>query len=291
MNKPIVIVAAMLLAIGMASCGNSNEKVLEIIAERDSLRKMSETQSAELGNYVQMVEVFNSTLDSIAMQEGLIFVGTGETPVTKEDVRYNLTRFETILRKQEAKIRDLEARLASDNDSTNQALQLVSHLKKHIGIKNRQIAELKSELEKKNVTISELQQLTESQRVKIESQTVTINELSNRTRRQGEALARQDAMLNNGYVLIGSKSDLKRKGITKRGKLVANAVLDRTKFYQVDIRKWQEISFTAKRPRILTNMPASSYELTTTGDRNFTLRIINPADFWRISSYLVIQTD
>ncbi len=291
MNKPIVIVAAMLLAIGMASCGNSNEKVLEIIAERDSLRKMSETQSAELGNYVQMVEVFNSTLDSIAMQEGLIFVGTGETPVTKEDVRYNLTRFETILRKQEAKIRDLEARLASDNDSTNQALQLVSHLKKQIGIKNRQIAELKSELEKKNVTISELQQLTESQRVKIESQTVTINELSNRTRRQGEALARQDAMLNNGYVLIGSKSDLKRKGITKRGKLVANAVLDRTKFYQVDIRKWQEISFTAKRPRILTNMPASSYELTTTGDRNFTLRIINPADFWRISSYLVIQTD
>lgn len=281
----------MLLAIGMASCGNSNDKVLEIIAERDSLRKMSETQSAELSNYVQMVEVFNSTLDSIATQEGLIFVGNGETPVTKEDVRYNLTRFETILRKQEAKIRDLEARLASDNDSTNQALQLVSHLKRQLGIKNRQIAELKSELEKKNVTISELQQLTESQRVKIESQTVTINELSNRTRRQGEALARQDAMLNNGYVLIGSKSDLKRKGITKRGKLVANAVLDRTKFYQVDIRKWQEISFTAKRPRILTNMPASSYELTTTGDRNFTLRIINPADFWRISSYLVIQTD
>lgn len=291
MNKSIVIVAAMLLAIGMASCGNSNDKVLEIIAERDSLRKMSETQSAELSNYVQMVEVFNSTLDSIATQEGLIFVGNGETPVTKEDVRYNLTRFETILRKQEAKIRDLEARLASDNDSTNQALQLVSHLKRQLGIKNRQIAELKSELEKKNVTISELQQLTESQRVKIESQTVTINELSNRTHRQGEALARQDAMLNNGYVLIGSKSDLKRKGITKRGKLVANAVLDRTKFYQVDIRKWQEISFTAKRPRILTNMPASSYELTTTGDRNFTLRIINPADFWRISSYLVIQTD
>ena len=92
-------------------------------------------------------------------------------------------------------------------------------------------------------------------------------------------------------MLIGSKDDLNRKGVTKKGKIVPDAVLDRTKFATVDIRKWREVSFQAKRPRILTNMPASSYQLTTDGYGNFTLIVDNPSDFWRISSYLVIQTD
>ena len=193
-------------------------------------------------------------------------------------------RFETILQEQTGKIRRLEAQLAASQDENSQSLQLIAHLKRTIEDKNARIAQLQSELEKKDVDIAQL-------RGQVETQTATINELNVRTKRQGEALARQDAMLNNGYVLIGSKKDLKRKGITRRGKLVANAILDRSKFYQVDIRKWTEISFQAKRPKILTNMPSSSYELTTTGKGDFTLRVKNPSDFWRVSNYLVIQTD
>lgn len=131
----------------------------------------------------------------------------------------------------------------------------------------------------------------ESQQYTIDSQAVTINELNKRTQKQSEALARQDVILNNGYVLIGSKEDLKRKGVLKKGKIVSEAILDRSKFAQIDIRTWREVTFSAKRPRILTNIPTSSYELTTTGDKNYTLYIINPSDFWRITSYLVIQTD
>ena len=168
---------------------------------------------------------------------------------------------------------------------------MISHLKEQLNTKNIQIAQLKEELEKKNVDIARLQEQVESQRLTINTQTATINELNQRTQRQGEALARQDAILNNGYVLIGSRDDLKRKGILKKGKIVADAALDRSKFAKVDIREWREVSFTAKRPRILTNMPASSYEITTTGNRNFTLTVKNPSDFWRISTYLVIQTD
>ena len=84
---------------------------------------------------------------------------------------------------------------------------------------------------------------------------------------------------------------MKRKGIVKGGKLVSDAALDRTKFAKVDIRHWEEVTFSAKRPLILTNMPASSYELTTNGKGDFTLHVLNPSDFWRISNYLVIQTD
>lgn len=276
----------------ICSCGNSGSKVMKLVEERDSLRQINREQGESLDRYSKTIEILNETLDSIAYQENMIFFNNNEElPITKENVKHNLMRFEALLKKQNDKIRQLENQLSESNDSNAQSLNLISHLKEQLNAKNIQIAQLKEELEKKNVDITRLQEQVESQRLTINTQTVTISELNRRTQRQGEALARQDAILNNGYVLIGSKDDLKRKGILKKGKIVADAALDRSKFAKVDIREWREISFTAKRPRILTNMPSSSYEITTTGNRNFTLTVKNPSDFWRISTYLVIQTD
>lgn len=276
----------------VCSCGNSGSEVMKLGEERDSLRQINREQIERLDSYSKTIETLNETLDSIAYQENMIFFNNnGEMPITKENVKHNLMRFEALLKKQGDKIRQLEKQLSESNDSNTKSLSLISHLKEQLNTKNIQIAQLKEELEKKNVDIVRLQEQVESQRLTINTQTATISELNQRTQRQGEALARQDAILNNGYVLIGSKDDLKRKGILKKGKIVADAALDRSKFAKVDIREWREVSFTAKRPRILTNMPASSYEITTTGNRNFTLTVKNPSDFWRISTYLVIQTD
>jgi len=265
---------------------------MRLEAERDSLRQVSRQQEERLYSYGKTVEILNATLDSIAYQENMLFFnGDDAIPITKEDVKRNLMRFEALLKKQSEKIRQLEAQLAESNDSNAQSLSLISHLKEQLEVKNIQIAQLKEELEKKNVDLKRLQEQVESQRLTINAQSATISELNQRNQKQSEALARQDAILNNGYVLIGSKDDLKRKGILKKGKIVADAALDRSKFAKVDIREWREITFTAKRPKILTSMPSSSYEITTTGNRNFTLTVKNPTDFWSISSYLVIQTD
>lgn len=290
-NKIMIVLSTCFISFFMYSCGNSGHEVMKLVEERDSLRQVNREQVEKLDKYSQTIETLNETLDSIAYQEKMIFLNNGEIPITKENVRHNLMRFETLLKKQGDKIRQLEQQLSESNDANEQSLSLISHLKEQLNTKNIQIAQLKEELEKKNVNIVRLQEQVESQRLTINTQTATISELNQRTQRQGEALAKQDAILNNGYVLIGSKDDLKRKGILKKEKIVADAALDRNKFAKIDIRKWREINFTAKRPRILTNMPPSSYEITTTGNRNFTLTVKNPSDFWRISSYLIIQTD
>lgn len=285
-----------LLALGLVAfvlygCGNSDKDVMKLVEERDSLRQAQKVQTEKIDNYSKTIETLNATLDSIAYQEKMLFRGNKEIPVTKEDVKHNLARFEALLKKQAEKIRLLEKQLAESKDANTNSLRLIAHLKEQLNEKNLRIAQLKDELEKKNVTIAGLQKLADSQKTTINTQSATISELNQRTQRQNEALSRQDAILNNAYVLIGSKDDLKRKGILRKGKIVAEATLDRSKFAKVDIRKWREINFTAKRPRILTSMPSSSYEISTTGNRNFTLTVKNPSDFWRISSYLIIQTD
>jgi chromosome segregation ATPase len=271
--------------------GTSNSEVMRLVEERDSLRQVSKEQYETLNSYGNTIATLNETLDSIAYQENMLFVNVGEIPITKEDVKHNLMRFEALLKKQSKKISQLESQLAESKDANEQSLGLIAHFNEQLAAKNRQILQLKKELENKNVDIARLQEQVASQNLTITTQTATISELNQRTKRQGEALARQDAILNNGYVLIGSKDDLSRKGILKKGKIVADAALDRSKFAQIDIREWREVTFTAKRPRILTNMPASSYEITTTGNHSFTLIVKNPSDFWRISTYLVIQTN
>lgn len=282
-----------LIALLFSGCNNSSSEIVRLIAERDSLRAKTANQIERLNNYEQTVSLLNGTLDSIAYEEKMIFVNTDnlETPVTKDIVKQNLERFELILNRQKDQIQQLEAKLKVANDSANQSLRLISHLKEQISAKDNQIAQLKKEIEKRNVDIARLQEQVESQQFTINSQSVTIDELNKRNQKQNEALAKQDAILNNGYVLIGTKSDLQRKGILKKGRLVADAIMDRSKFWQIDMRKWKEVTFTAKKPRILSNMPSSSYEITTSGDKNFTLHIINPSDFWKITQYLVIQTD
>lgn len=291
MRKTIYFMALAVACTLLFSCGNSNSEIIKLVAERDSLRALSESQTAVLDDYGKTIKVIKTTLDSIAEQENLLFIGTGELPVTKDDVKSNLMRFEAVLKRQHERITRLEEELALNADSLSMAMALLQHFEIQLANKDREIVSLKKELEKRNLDIRELQRHVEEQRGIIDAQNLTIGDLQRRNKRQGEALARQDAILNNGYVLIGSKNDLKRKGIVKGGKLVSDAALDRTKFAKVDIRKWEEVTFSAKRPLILTNMPASSYELTTNGKGEFTLHVLNPSDFWRISNYLVIQTD
>lgn len=291
-HKILLVCFGGIVAMLFSGCsGSSSSDVMRLVEERDSLRQANKEQNEILDGFGKTIATLNETLDSVADQEDRLFVNAGEIPVTKEDVKHNLKRFENLLKKQSEKIKLLESQLAESKDANQQSLALIAHLKEQLEAKNRQIMQLKRELENKNVDIASLHEQVASQELTISTQTAKISELDQRNKRQGEALARQDAMLNNGYVLIGSKDDLTRKGILRKGKIVADAALDRSKFAKIDIRAWREVSFTAKRPRILTNMPASSYEITTTGNNSFTLTVKNPSDFWRISSYLVVQTN
>lgn len=289
---PCFLISIFILVLN-EGCGNSNHDAFSIKEERDSLKAINESQLEQLDIYEEAISLLNFTVDSIAREEKMIFVNAGnvEGPVTKEIVKQNLDRFESLINLQKNRINLLESKIQQRNDSTDKIFSLLALLQSQVKEKDSQISQLKREIEKKNVDISQLQKQIESQKFTIDTQTVKIDELNKRTQKQNEALARQDAILNNGYVLLGTKADLQRKGVLKKGKLVSESMLDRSKFMQVDLRNWKEVTFLAKKPRILSNMPSSSYELTTDGNGNFTLTIINPADFWKITSYLIIQTE
>lgn len=286
-----IVLTAGLLCLGSCSGGDSSKAILQLVAERDSLKAESELQMKKLDVINEMIATINSALDSISAEENMLFISTSsELPMSRNDALRDLERYERVLQHQRQRIEALDRNMKDGGDSTGMH-GMMEIMKQQLAAKDLQIAKLKEELSKKNVDIARLRRQVESQRTQIQEQTETIEQLDRTTKVQEKALVYQDEVINSCYVILGSKKDLERRGIIKKKQMVPESALDKSKFAKVDIRKWREITFEAKKPRILTSMPSGSYTLSTNGNGTFTLRIRNAGEFWSVSNFLVIQTD
>lgn len=284
----IVLLVTALIAAGCGD-GGGGKDVVE--AERDSLKALAESQQQDLAEINGVINVINAAFDSIAIAEGMIFGDNhSEVSPTRKSVLANLEMFEQVLQRQHAKIAELEALVAAGKASESMK-GLVEHMKRQLADKDKQLAALRSELADKNVDISRLRRQVASQRSVMAKQETAIGELGAKNERQATALARQDKELNNGYILIGTKAELKQRGVARRRKIINDGLKDLSKFTKIDIRRTTELTFKAKKPRVLTNMPQSAYTLTETAKRTYTLKITNPTLFWNASRVLVIQTN
>ena len=109
------------------------------------------------------------------------------------------------------------------------------------------------------------------------------------TEKQSETIASQDASLNTVRYCVGTKNDLKEMGILVNGK-VATENYTSDYFRQVDLRKLARIPLYCKKAELLTNHPSSSYRLSPGDDKQLTLEIIDPQNFWSLSKVLVVRT-
>ena len=103
-----------------------------------------------------------------------------------------------------------------------------------------------------------------------------------------EALNVQTNLLNEAYVFIGTKKELKGADLLKRGKLNMSDV-DMSQFTKIDIRQTKQFTIPSKKPEILTQAPANSYTLEKIDKKTSVLTITDPAAFWSVSKILVIR--
>lgn len=285
------IMASVLLAAVFSACGgHESTEVIRVVSERDSLRQVTQMQERRLQQVNDVMTTLGEALDSVQRQENLLFLDpSGEGTASRADALNNLNRFETVLRAQQKHIDDLEKKLADASKEepapalSSQAETLIANMRQQLRQKDEMIAQLRTQLEAKDVDLTRL-------RAVVATQQTQITQLGEANKRYTDALARSSDMANRGFVAMGTKKELEASGIIRKGKIQTRDALDRSKFRQVDIRKFTEITFEAKKPKILTAAPQSTYTLTTDGNGRFTLHITNPSDFWSISNFLVIQT-
>lgn len=280
----------------MMACDSG--KVDQLQKECDSLAKLSSSQALTINEVNGTLGEISMMMDSINMQENALFLTNNdgkEVHNSRERIKGNIKNFEEMLKRQKARIAELEGKLDDSNTETTHLKNIIQLMKSQIEKKDREIQDLRVQLEKSNKSILELRQnvsslnaITQTQRSQIDSQQETIYS-------QEETLSEQDKKLNQGFVLVANKRELKDMGIRSGGNLFKKSKtnlsnLPTGRFREVDIRNFNQLNIKGQKVTLLSPAPASSYSLINEGS-GYRLVINDPVAFWSISNYLVIQAD
>ena len=277
------------MTIIMVSCTSDKNKEIERLnAQVDSLQRANDQNQSSMNDMLSFVNVLADGLDSIAKQENVLFYsnkGPEGIYVDREQLKKNLEMFEQTLLYQRERISSLSDSLKQKGMSVEKMNRLVKYLNSQIDQKDELIASLRSDLNNKNLSIAQLRQ-----RVQLLTENNTI--LSEKVETQKKALVTQSEIINECYVKIRTKKQLTDLGIISGGLLKKTKVntdnIDKSSFMRVDIRSFTEVPINSANPKILTQMPASSYRIEKHGNTS-TLYILDPTAFWSISNFLIIQ--
>lgn len=268
----------------LSSCIQVRRELSDLSVQRDTLQAITERQEAELSELQSYLEIMTRSLDSIAIVEGMLFLPDPErpnAPLSKKQLRVRLERFQELVDRQQAKIKELEDSLDLSNTALSNMKSLISYFRTNIEKKDAEIDNMKKTLLVKEASIK-----------KLESEVSTLQEnvtdLQNVNEQQQVIMDVQDEILNEGYYIVKTRKELLAMGI--RSANISNADLDLSLFTKVDIRKLSGMNINSPRVKIITPMPSESYTLTKNIDGSTLLSILSPADFWQFSNILIIQT-
>lgn len=284
MRKFVISFAAVVVMMTVASCGN---KVGELQQQVDSLQTALLQSEGDYNRLNDYLSVISDGLDSISAQEQGLLIRTPESPLpSREDMKQGLNSLKNTLQEQRERISKLEQEVSKGQGDVKKLKGIIAYMKEQIEAKDAQIADLLEQLETSNMTVAQLTTRVGSLTQQNVMQEVKITE-------QEDVIQVQDQMLNEGYIKIGSKSELKSAGLLsggflKKKKLDATQI-DASMFQKVDIRQVTEIPIPSKGVKVLSAMPADSYRLDENGNST-TLVVTNPGRFWSVTNFLVIQT-
>ena len=289
-------ILVLLAFVSILACKNERVDMAGYMKERDSLIIENQANKAELAELNSIISTVSAGLDSIAIQEGILYSGKTRDGVAlnRNQIIANINSMAEILKRQREKIQSLQDSLAMRSANSNKSSQSIEKLQNVIAFLNKQLAEkdneiqsLRRDVNSKNKDINQLRTSLSDMRNRAEK-------AENRTQVVTQALAKQDEIINECYIKIGTKKQLVASGLLKGGFLQKKKVnyedVDKSKFNAVDIRKFREVTLKSTNPKILTPQPSNrSYHFEENGDGTCTLVITNPTQFWSVSNFLIIQ--
>ena len=274
------------------SCKNEKVDMSKYMSERDSIMKINQQKEQELNELNSILNTVASGLDSIAVQEGILYSNKSKDGIllSKDQIAANLNYMSELLSRQRHKIKALQDSLSSKKGVGGSILKMqkvIEFLNAQLSEKDAMIKTLQADLNNKKNDISQLRSTLVSMKNKSES-------IEKKNAALSKALSTQDEIINECYVKIGTKKQLMASGLLQGGFLKKKKInygeVDKNKFNAVDIRKFREITLKSNNPKILTPLPNNrSYHFEDNGDGTCALVITNPTQFWSVSNFLIIQ--
>jgi len=266
------------------SCNQKKIERLEF--EKDSILQVKEQIVQERDAFLEIISEVQSNFRTIKEIElGIIDQthGTeGVNNMSKARIREDFQFITDKIQESKDRIERLEADLRRSQGQTAHYRGLLANLQKDLEIRTQEIAELKAQLEEKDLRIEALNS-------RVTSLNQSKDSLSSLSAKQIAAIKAQDDELNTAWYIVGKKSELKAKGL-KEGDLKTTKI-NKGNFKKIDIREFTGLDLGSKKAKFYTSHPASSYSLEkkSATDKNLVLKINDYKSFWSNSKTLIIE--
>ena len=157
----------------------------------------------------------------------------------------------------------------------------------------RLVSELRASLQEKEKLITELE-------TKVLSLSQTVEQQAGVIKEKETVIETQTKEINKAYVAVGTKTQLKEKGLVEKkgsvigmgGRWIRTGKFDSDSFREIDVTKEKEfpIGAPAKKVQVLSDHAKESYEMVDEGEgKETTLKILDQGLFWKGSKYLVVM--
>lgn len=287
MKKGLLFVG--ILAVILGACSGNDKKLAEDSAQIVALKANYNEASNFNDSLLLLMGDIYTGLDSINQQEGLLYnTGGGEGVDRRDEVRKNLATIRARLAANKKLLEELQAKAQSSGNENSVLNKTIEQLKVRIDQQDAKIAELNKQLDEANAKIDDLNnQVAEGEKNLAAEKEAT-------EAAKAEAVAAENAA-NRVYYAIGTNKELKKNGLLEKKFLGKTKVLEgdfnQNYFTTADKRTLTSVPTGSKKCQIKTNMPEGSYQIVGGKDENKTIKITDPAKFWSLSPYLIIEVD
>ncbi len=253
---------------------------------KDSVENVSGNLNGKLNEkdaaIQELVSSFNEiqeNLNAIKEKEKIISKVTSDGDVkSKEDqIKEDIQSIYDLMAKNKDRIASLSKKLKNSKLKIEGLEKMIENMQATLNLKDSEIEELKTKIEGLNVELSNL--------------TTNYKAVENESNQKTE-------IINTAFYAIGTSKELKENNvITKEGGIIGlgkttklSSDFNKEYFTKINIEKTTSINLGAKKIKMLTTHPSSSYKLV--GEKPIEkLEITNTKEFWSASKYLVIILD
>lgn len=285
---------ALSLLVGAALIGCTNQKQKEELAKAQALNESTKEELVqavqERDQLLDLINEIATTTDEIKNVENIVAINAqqGET-AANNSVASDIAIIKATLQDRRQKIEELEETLRKSKTSNSKLLGTIENLK-------QQLADQASQIETLTASLTDAQKKIASLDVQVDSLNTHITSVTEQRDSVEAVAAEQVIKANECFYAIGTNKELKEHGIVEGGGFLRKTKImqgefDKSFFTTADRRTLTVIPLHAKKGKVLTSyQPKESYEIVEVNGQA-ELRILDPALFWGVSDYLVIQVD
>lgn len=290
MKKTVYFIFILLVSV---SCGQGKKaEVNRLKSENDSLQHAKIMLEQEVNDYFATLNEVQENIEKIKSAQNVLSIKplSENTPEdVRSKVREDMAFINEMIRNNQQELENMRTKLKRSSFKLDDLEKTVAQLTKQLNEESAKVARLQAQIVKKDSVITKLGSAVDSLGKNVE-------ELALQNKEKQGVIKEQDQAIHTAWYAIGSRKELRdNKILTSDGIFSAQKVLqadfNKNYFVKVDARNTRSIPlYSTSKAKILTNHAKNSYKLEKE-DGNYVLVITDPAEFWSVSKYLVVEVD